>query len=83
MAQAPPPALGVDAAEIAPLLAGLRQALDLDTPAGAEAILAGLAEKLPRGWLDDICRAVDGFDFPAAEAHTLALARRLGVDLVK
>jgi len=67
--------------EIAPLFAELLSALDLHSPGEAEVVLAHLAKKLPQGELAELCRALDEFDFPQAEIQTLALAKRLGVNL--
>jgi two-component system sensor histidine kinase/response regulator len=70
----------IDPGAVAPLLAELLRDLDQDAPNQAEATLDALAEKLPEALLKPIHEAVDEFDFRGAEARTLALAQRLGID---
>ena len=66
---------------VADLLAALLQALDEDSPEGAEPLLDELAAILSAGQTQTVGMMLNEFDFRGAEAATRQLAEKLGISL--
>ncbi|MEB0136511.1 response regulator [Actimicrobium sp. CCC2.4] len=70
-----------DRSDLQSLLRNLLIALDSDSPAPVEPLLAALATRLPRAALAPLREYVHGFDFRAAEAAVRLLARQHELEL--